>query len=87
MDELIKQFIVNSPLIALLLYQLNIIYQDAKADRILAREERRQMLDKLDTLSGSIQDLNNDVILLRRQYPAELVRTIDHPTSPKKPTS
>lgn len=74
MDQLITQILATSPMAALLGLMLWTVYQDAKKDREQAAKERQSMIEKLDTLSGTIHDLTNEIVILRRQLAGELVK-------------
>jgi len=56
MDELIKSIIVQSPMVAVLLFAIKTIYLDMRADRDKAANERSQLAKQLAFLTFIIQD-------------------------------
>lgn len=61
MDELLKPFLpvlVQAPMVAILLWQIGTLWQDWKAEREQARQERLAMLQSLDDIYEQLFQLN-----------------------------
>lgn len=65
MDDIIKQLIGNAPWAILLFFMLRQVYEDARADRLQAAQERQAMLSKLDALEIKLESLDKSIMMLQ----------------------
>lgn len=82
MDEAIKQLLVNSPMLAILLIALKIVYEDGKSDRAGAAIERKMLIDKLDEALDQLDDMKLRLVRLEvstfgEKFPTEGKRPPD----------
>lgn len=61
MDEIIKQFLVNSPTIAILLIALVKVYGDWQADRKTSGDERAALNVSMIALETQVRELKESI--------------------------
>lgn len=73
MDDLVKSILVQAPAVGVLLFALKMLYDDMKAEREVARQERQAMLDKIDGLNDTIDRQSIALARVERACGADLL--------------
>lgn len=66
-QEIVTNIISQAPMVALLLYQLNILYVDWKADRSKASDERMLMMDRIERLNERLDVIVEAILNEKKQ--------------------